>query len=64
MDKNTIWHYYHHTEMRFDAICKQCIKRITKAGQSTSGLHGLQKSQHKINVLKRNNEEQLNLQLL
>ena len=37
-------------------MCKQCSKTIKAAGGSTSGLHNHLKSQHNINLLKREKE--------
>jgi len=57
MDKKSIWNYFKRTLIKDAAICKQCLRQIKTAGGSTSGLHSHLKSQHKINLLKRDNEE-------
>ena len=57
MNKNSLWFYFKKVSEKDIAVCTQCTKKIKTAGGSTSGLHSHLKSQHKINLLKRDQEK-------
>lgn len=56
MENNSPWNYFNRILNKDIGVCRKCSKQIKAVGGSTSGLHSHLKSQHNINLLKRNEE--------